>query len=259
SQLQASDCVPASALPKMERGEISYECYILAGVTGKVTQFVLFLCCCAALLLKWSQFHDGRDFFEFLMDSSKQLIGAGWIHILNLLFAKKLESHFESSGGDECDWYWINIVVDCTLGVGVTFLLLQLSMRLISMFLPDQVDDFRTGEYRVNGSTDAGKYVKQLAVWLVIVSSMKVLMVVFMAVGHSTLLALAQIALAPFGGSPNLKLLVAMIATPFCMNALQFWVTDNFIKKQGGMTEEEDDDIELDERGGRTKIDHGDL
>ena len=25
--------------------------------------------------------------------------------------------------------YWINIVVDCTLGVGVTFLLLQLSMR----------------------------------------------------------------------------------------------------------------------------------
>ena len=37
-----------------------------------------------------------------------------------------------------------------------------------------------------------------------------------------------------FGGSPNLKLLVAMIATPFCMNALQFWVTDNFIKKQGG-------------------------
>jgi hypothetical protein len=24
-----------------------------------------------------------------------------------------------------------------------------------------------------------------------------------------------------------------MIATPFCMNALQFWVTDNFIKKKG--------------------------
>ena len=36
-----------------------------------------------------------------------------------------------------------------------------------------------------------------------------------------------------FASSPNLKLLVAMIATPFCMNALQFWVTDNFIKKQG--------------------------
>ena len=29
-----------------------------------------------ALLVKWSQFHDGRDFSEFLMDSSKQLIGA---------------------------------------------------------------------------------------------------------------------------------------------------------------------------------------
>lgn len=94
--------------------------------------FVLVVCLCVcvfqpvpdfpsleALLLKWSQFHDGRDFFEFLMDSSKQLIGAfgvrefstaffflgllvvvgsltlknlnvgaGWIHILNLLFAQ---------------------------------------------------------------------------------------------------------------------------------------------------------------------------
>eukprot|EP00438_Fugacium_kawagutii_P028575 Skav232564 [mRNA] locus=scaffold3309:118307:119170:- [translate_table: standard] len=57
-----------------------------------------------ALLLKWSQFHDGRDFFEFLMDASKQLIGAGWIHILNLLFAMRLEHQFETSGGDECDW-----------------------------------------------------------------------------------------------------------------------------------------------------------
>lgn len=80
-------------------------------------------------MLKWSQFHDGRDLFEFLMDSSKQLLGAGWIHVLNLLFAKKLEERFQASGGDECDWYWINIVVDCTFGVAVTYLLLQLSMR----------------------------------------------------------------------------------------------------------------------------------
>lgn len=36
-----------------------------------------------------------------------------------------------------------------------------------------------------------------------------------------------------FGFSPNLKLLVAMIVTPFCMNTLQFLVTDNFIKKKG--------------------------
>ncbi|CAL1142957.1 unnamed protein product [Cladocopium goreaui] len=177
------------------------------------------------------------------MDSSKQLLGAGWIHVLNLLFAKKLEQQFETSGGDECDWYWINIVVDCTFGVGVTYILLQLSMRFVQSVIPEQADDFRTGEYRVNGITDAGKG----------------LMVAFMAVGHSPLLGLAGIALAPFAASPNLKLLVAMIATPFCMNALQFWVTDNFIKKKGGMIEEDDDDIELDERGGRTKIDHGDL
>ena len=44
---------------------------------------------------------------------------------------------------------------------------------------------------------------------------------------------MSGLAVLRFGGSPHLKLLVAMIATPFCMNALQFWVTDNFIKKKG--------------------------
>ncbi|CAE7250015.1 tetA [Symbiodinium microadriaticum] len=207
-----------------------------------------------ALLVKWSQFHDGRDFSEFLMDSSKQLIGAAWIHLLNLLFAQKMEKHYEQAGGDECDWYWINIVVDCTLGVACTYVLLQLSTRIILATVPDQAPDFKTGEYRVNGGIDAAKYIKQLAVWLVVVSSMKVGMVVFMAVFHTLLLAVARMTLAPFASSPNLKLLVAMIATPFCMNALQFWVTDNFIKKQGGPAEVDDDDIEMDERGGRTKI-----
>ncbi|CAE7246755.1 STIMATE [Symbiodinium pilosum] len=193
------------------------------------------------------------------MDSSKQLIGAAWIHLLNLLFAQRLEQHFEKAGGDECDWYWINIVVDCTLGVAVSYALLQLSMRIIQASVPAQAPDFKPGEYRVNGGIDAAKYVKQLAVWLLIVSAMKLSMVLFMGLFHTLLLALARLILAPFGTSPNLKLLVAMIATPFCMNALQFWVTDNFIKKQGGAAEEDDDDIEMDERGGRTKIDHGDL
>mmetsp|Transcript_44059 Transcript_44059/g.82385 ORF Transcript_44059/g.82385 Transcript_44059/m.82385 type:complete len:244 (-) Transcript_44059:72-803(-) len=243
----------------MERGEIGEECYILAGTTGKVTQFVLFLCCCAALLLKWSQFHDGRDLSEFLMDSSKQLIGAGWIHLLNLLFAQRLEKHYEKDGGDQCDWYWINIVVDCTMGVAVTYVLLQVAMRIIQSVLPNQALDFKTGDYRLNGSIDAARYVKQLAVWLVIVSTMKISMVLFMALFHMLLLGMARVVLVPFASSPNLKLLVAMIATPFCMNALQFWITDNFIKKQGVAVDDDDDDIEMDERGGRTKIDHGDL
>ncbi|CAE7336095.1 STIMATE [Symbiodinium natans] len=193
------------------------------------------------------------------MDSSKQLIGAAWIHLLNLLFAQQMEKHFERAGGDECDWYWINIVVDCTLGVATTYMLLQLSSRIIQASLPEQASDFKTGEYRVNGGIDAAKYIKQLAVWLLIVSAMKVGMAVFMAIFHTLLLALARLILTPFASSPNLKLLVAMIATPFCMNALQFWLTDNFIKKQGGAAEVDDDDIEMDERGGRTKIDHGDL
>ena len=127
---------------------------------------------------------------------------------------QRLEQHFEKAGGDECDWfraetsragimpsslqhedlprYWINIVVDCTLGVAVSYALLQLSMRCAFLFgrvavcfccasrlfqdnsglgpgagraltcrtVPEmgfhlEAPDFKPGEYRVNGGIDA--------------------------------------------------------------------------------------------------------
>ena len=164
-----------------------------------------------ALLVKWSQFHDGRDFSEFLMDSSKQLIGAlsrmhchsgngfpccdtaihvrgsldsplelairvawmpescwqvhacprpvqlrsegkkwksttsrleemsaiGWV--LNMCCSAWAQLPLELCQLASESWqsgyrhlslrYWINIVVDCTLGVACTYVLLQLSTR----------------------------------------------------------------------------------------------------------------------------------
>jgi len=240
------------------------ECHTLAGVTGKVVQVALFLICCGTLLFKYHRSHGGRSFNVFLMDSSKQLIGSCWIHLLNLLFAQLLEQQFEG-GGDECDWYWVNIVIDTTLGVACTYVLLRLMTQLVHQFLPDQVDDLRTGDYNdANGAFVSMKYVKQVVEWLLIVSAMKICMVIVMFIGHTLFIALASAFMSPFAGSAEAKLLMAMIVTPCCMNALQYWVTDNFIKKQtGGDALMESTgmgvDIETDGHGASTRIDHGDL
>jgi len=203
---------------------------------------------------------------EFLMDASKQLIGSFWIHLLNLLFAAVLEKEFQDAGGDECDWYWVNIVVDTTLGVVCVYGLLRLMTRSIQEFLPDQADDLRTGEYNdANGKFVLTKYAKQVLLWLVIVSAMKICMVIIMMIGHSLFLAIASAVLSPFEASAEAKLMMAMIVTPCIMNALQYWVTDNFIRKKTGAGDslmdggDNEGDIERDGQN-ETRIRHdGDL
>merc|ERR1719162_88033 len=111
------------------------ECRVLAGDVAILMQVLLFVCSVAALIFKYRRESGDRTPSEFLMDSTKQLIGAGWIHVLNLSFAKGLEAHFQ--GTDECQWYWVNIMLDCTLGVAVEYLLLIILTRLIKTQFAD--------------------------------------------------------------------------------------------------------------------------
>jgi len=181
---------------------------------------------------------NARSRGEFFLDASKQFAGAGWIHIMNLGFASGLANH---GSGDECEWYWINIMVDTTLGTAVAYLLLQITSAFIKKrFSPEFAEDLKSGEYKtiiegefqLEGQIDIGKYVKQLFVWLLIVSCMKVLMVVFMFLFSGPLLAFAGFVLAPFLSQPWLKLLVVMIVFPILMDGFQIWVIDSFIKKR---------------------------
>merc|ERR1711862_931519 len=81
---------------------------------------------------------------EFFLDASKQFAGAGWIHIMNLAFASALNSFMSS--GDECEWYWINIMVDTTIGTGVAYVFLQIANAFIRKKIPASAHDFQSGE-----------------------------------------------------------------------------------------------------------------
>lgn len=183
-----------------------------------------------------------RTWWEFGLDSSKQFIGAGWIHILNLAFATMMGRVM--AAGDECEWYWINIMVDTTLGVAVEYALLRAITGALDGGLGEASQEYHSGLYWERGEFKVRRYLKQLAVWLIIVTLMKLLVVVFMLVLSVPLVAIASFVLGPFLKQPQLKLIVVMIATPVTMNAFQFWVTDNFIKKQ------EDEDWQRSPGGG---------
>lgn len=207
------------------------ECHTLDGFTGKAVQLLLFSCCCASLWYKYVCDEKRRTTWEFCLDSSKQIFGSALIHVLNLLVAHVLDWKYDE--GDECDWYWINIVVDCTFGVLVSYLLLLAFTHNLKMFCPSQADDLKTGVYHDDEqreTTNYSKYAKQLLMWLLIVTLMKACMVLMLFQLHPLFLAFAKIALSPFRPATG-KLLIVMIVTPLCMNAFQFWITDNFIQR----------------------------
>lgn len=213
------------------------ECLVLPGISGLAVQGLLCSCCVGVFYFKRKSEQqklcgDGRTNEEFFLDASKQFAGAAWIHVMNLGFATVLNNLM--SGGDECVWYWINIMVDTTAGTMVAYCLLRVANAAIRKRLsPTAAEDFKSGEYRgEDGIISMHKYVKQLVVWLAVVSCMKMIMVLLMFLFSGPLLAVAGFILAPFLSQPWLKLLVVMIIFPMIMDAFQIWMVDNFIKRR---------------------------
>jgi hypothetical protein len=53
----------------------------------------------------------------------------------------------------------------------------------------------------------------------------------FMILLHSPVQSVADAVVGIFDADPHMQLVFVMIITPCCMNAFQFWITDNFLKE----------------------------
>jgi hypothetical protein len=211
-------------------------CLVLPGIYGMFVQGLLFSCCTG--ILYWKKRREdaklgdlARTWTEFGLDSSKQFAGCAWLHIMNLVFASVQNALLQ--GGDQCTWYWINIMVDTTLGTFVEYCLLRVATAFIKKKFGSSSSEFESGNYKgEDGKVIWKRFFKQLLVWLLIVSCMKMLMVLFMFVFSGILLWVAGMVLGPFLKAPALKLLVVMVLVPIVMDGFQLWVTDNFIKRR---------------------------
>ena len=222
-------------------------CLLLPGIFGILMQGLLFCCACAVLVFKKTMETQRRSWLSFLLDASKQLAGAGWIHVMNLLFAVQL--HRLLQAGDPCVWYWLHIVIDTTVGVAVEYALLELLLICHRRCLGAAAEEFSAGQYyeEVLGIQEFRwhRYAKQLALWLAVVTLMKLTMVALLIVLRGPLLGLGQFVLDPLDSRPKAKLTVVMFVTPLIMNALQFWLVDTFLQKK--------------EDGGRDSVSYADV
>mmetsp|Transcript_13297 Transcript_13297/g.30299 ORF Transcript_13297/g.30299 Transcript_13297/m.30299 type:complete len:254 (-) Transcript_13297:3-764(-) len=224
------------------------ECEVLSGAFGVLVQCTLFGLSAGTLLLKWSLETPRRRFPIFLLDSSKQIVGAGVIHVLNLVAAVVFSAHEEATAG-ECAWYWVNIMIDTTFGVLLCYWLLKATEVLFG---------YESGHYGKGAQTgikweenpDYSKWAMQVMVWSLIVSTMKLVVVVVMTLGHSFWEWLA-ILCTGWIKDRRARLVFVMIITPTCMNMFQFCVTDSFLKFQKMRTNMKD--VKNEDRPGEDK------
>uniref|UniRef100_A0A3B4VHT9 STIM activating enhance n=1 Tax=Seriola dumerili TaxID=41447 RepID=A0A3B4VHT9_SERDU len=156
--------------------------------------------------------HERRPWRIFL-DTSKQAIGMLFIHFANVYLSDLTEE-------DPCS-YLINFLLDASLGM----LLIYAGVRAVSAIVEwRQWDSLRFGEYEPVQCT---AWLGQCILYILIMMFEKVLIMLVLLIPQWKKLAL----LNPIE-NPDLELAIVMLIVPFFVNALMFWVVDNFLMKK---------------------------
>ncbi|ETV95750.1 hypothetical protein, variant 1 [Aphanomyces invadans] len=204
-------------------------CTLLNGTFNDLIQVMLGLIALSVLIFKRYHEHPRRPMKIWIFDASKQLIGAGVAHAANLAIAIALTGLAKGrTDADQCAFYFINFTLDTTLGVAVNYVLLK---ALVLFAIKHGVSALQVpGDY--GHPIQVRVWALQLVTWLAIICSTKILIgsVIF---GLETPLGdVAEWVFSPLASYPKVELVIVMVACPVLMNGLQFWVQDNFLKKQ---------------------------
>ncbi|KAL6452525.1 hypothetical protein SBY92_001784 [Candida maltosa Xu316] len=214
----------------------------LIGTFSLMTQAILGLLCLSSLLIKRSyEYPVRRTWPVWIFDVSKQLIGALGVHIFNVILSmvktapdlvlKKIGNNNDDNDDDTqdpCDWYFLNIVLDCTIGVYILYLVFKAVNRVCKQYF--HLTQIESGEYGPNPHKPSTKaFVKQLAVYFTSLMITK-----FLLYGLKQLLWItSHILLVWLNEYPDeFEIFIVMFIVPIIMNCLQLILIDNFIRNQ---------------------------
>ncbi|KAI8980533.1 vacuolar membrane protein-domain-containing protein [Pilobolus umbonatus] len=180
------------------------------------------------LFYKRSREKPQRPFNVWALDVSKQFAGAAVIHFLNL--AVSYLAGRPRNGGPKtnlCVWYFLNVAVDTTVGVGILWFWLR-SIQSVLMKLG--VKDIKTGQYGPPPLRHMlYPWLKQTFIFILAESLMK-LCVYGMFRLFPFLFTLGQWVLRWTNGNYRYQVLFVMLIFPLIMNIIQFWIVDTIVK-----------------------------
>lgn len=231
------------SLRKAPSGEDNVGQCELIGTFSLITQACLGLLCLSSLLVK--RFYElpmRRSWPVWVFDVLKQLIGALGVHIFNVLLAivKTTKSPSMMAQGDEdedlgdpCDWYFLNIVFDCTIGVFVLYHVFKVANRVCKKYL--HITQIELGEYGPDEHKPSFRaFLKQLTVYFTSLMVTKVILFGVMECFETQLLWFtSHVLLVWLDVYPDeVEIFIVIFVVPIVMNCLQLILIDNFIQSQ---------------------------
>lgn len=204
--------------------------------------FALVIQGCLGLLalgsLVWKRYHEHphrRPWIIWFYDVSKQVFGASLVHILNLFLSilrLKLSTMImkrqqqQEDNDDPCDYYFLNILFDTTIGIPILYIFITLISICFSSF---GIKGIRSGEY---GNPPLLKnYLKQLIIYMLSLSMMKIT-IYYIMINIPILVKLAIWLLSRLDNYPNLQVSFVLLIFPLIMNTFQYYVVDNLIQSR---------------------------
>ncbi|CAO1614779.1 unnamed protein product [Jaminaea pallidilutea] len=220
-----------TGLPIIDHPDVDNDCRLL-GPFALVVQGLMGILVLGTLVWKRQRENPRRPWKIWLLDITKQMLGQLFVHTLNVLL-----SNFVADVGDQnpCSLYFLNILVDTTLGVFIIYLTLRVTTHVLTDVWG--FTGFVSGQYSDRNKRGRGKasrpklsyWLKQLGSYFFALFMMK-LVVTLLFVIFPFLFAFGRWLLDLFGEAKNVQVLFVMCIFPLAMNTLQFWLVDSFLR-----------------------------
>lgn len=223
----------------------------LIGTFSLITQALLGLLCLSSLLVKrYYEYPVERSWQVWLFDVLKQITGAFGVHVFNVLLSilkgKSMKSLFfiheisplkifadSQEPADPCDWYFLSIMLDCTIGVYILYLVFRHVTFVCKQYLGiTQIDSGDYGPDQHKPSVRA--FLKQLTIYFLSLMITKILLYILVECFETQLLWFTStIILRWLDEYPDeFEIFLIMFVVPVFMNCLQLILIDNFIQNQ---------------------------
>lgn len=207
------------------------KCEMFGGF-GFLIQAILGAAAFSVLILKRYIEKPRRPWKIWFYDVAKQIISSLFLHLFNLIISAVLSD--DENDADACVWYFVTVVLDCTLGAFLSYIFMWLVDGIVSS---SDLEILKTGLYYeeyMEGNRKCyklkwKKYGAQLGVWLVVTLIVKLILLIMLKICKLFLVNLGGFFLSPFSNA-KVRLVMVMIIFPVLLNALYFWVVDNILK-----------------------------
>ncbi|TFK25940.1 hypothetical protein FA15DRAFT_667932 [Coprinopsis marcescibilis] len=196
----------------------------LLGPTALIVQGLMGILVIGSLVFKRYREKPRRPWRIWLFDVSKQVVGQMFVHGVNVLISGVIS---ELTDRNACVFYFLNILIDTTLGVLIIYGALHALIFLFSEKLGYK--GFESGVY---GNPPLISYwLRQTATYLICLLAMKIVVIgIFMFIPGVFSVGAWLLSWTQTGNGDVLEVIFVMGIFPIAMNILQFWLIDSIVK-----------------------------